>query len=92
MELPAQGLGKIFHVVMVKKLSTNEEGNPRFCTNKVITFVVSIPRLFFSIAIVRSLLIIHKKSFTLKCYSKKHKKFNLCPPAKKNIGLAKKFV
>ena len=61
MELPAQGLGKIFHVVMVKKLSTNEEGNPRFCTNKVITFVVSMPRIFFNIPIVRSLLITHKK-------------------------------
>ena len=34
MKLTAQGLGKIFHVVMVKKLSTNEESNPRFCTNK----------------------------------------------------------
>lgn len=63
MKLTAQGLGKIFHVVMVKKLSTNEESNPRFCTNKVITFVVSMPRIFFSIPIVRSLLIIHKKFY-----------------------------
>ena len=33
MELTGQELGKNFHVVVVKKLSINEEGNPRFCTN-----------------------------------------------------------
>ena len=55
------GTWKDFPCGYGQDLSTNEEGNPRFCTNKVITFVVSMPRIFFNIPIVRSLLITHKK-------------------------------